>query len=76
MRKMEALLLESQPIRRYPHNCKENRRFCLFYCENFKIDLDSSQPNFYASTVNYGLTLLERLYTLLYFVREEDTDEV
>ena len=56
--------------------CKENRRFCLFYCENFKIILDSSQPNFYASTVNYGLTLLERLYTLLYFVREEDTDEV
>ena len=56
--------------------CKENHRFCLLYCENFKITLDSSQPNFYASTVNYGLTLLERLYTLLYFVREEDTDEV
>lgn len=56
--------------------CKENHRFCLFYCENFKINLGSSQPNFYASTVNYGLTLLERLYTLLYFVREEDTDEV
>ena len=57
--------------------CEKKQVYCVAFCQNgIQADSKFLQDVFYTSTANYGLTLLERIYNLLYFVREEDTDEV
>ena len=53
--------------------CNREGVFCVLYCEDnrgLKRELYSSY--FYVSNANYGLTVLERIYNLLFFARENE----
>lgn len=51
--------------------CEEKEKYGVLYCEGVKTNPHILQENFYISTANYGMTLMERLYNLLYFAKKQ-----
>lgn len=51
--------------------CNEKKIYGILYCEEgMGIDRKSCDFSFYVSSANYGSTLLERIYNLLYIVQD------
>lgn len=54
---------------RIAKKCNDKKVFCVLYCENnTALERSLYGSYFYANNANYGLTLMERLFNLLYFV--------
>lgn len=54
---------------RIAKKCNEKKVFCVLYCEdNRALERSLYESCFYVNNANYGLTLMERLFNLLYFV--------
>lgn len=51
--------------------CNEKGIYGIIFCKDHKgINRDVWSPSFYMNSANFGSTVLERLYTVLYFLQE------
>lgn len=54
---------------RIAKKCNDKKVYCVLYCENnMALERALYDKYFYVNNANYGLTLMERLFNLLYFV--------
>lgn len=58
---------ENVAYARIARKCNDEKVFCILYCEG-RLNRELYKDLFYINNANYGLTVMERIFNLLYFM--------